>query len=418
MEILKLMLGAFFPTLICSNLLAQKSANFYYSESQEKFSSKKGVGFFSLKCYVKGLKDGTKCYLVQVEKKDTISICEVKNCRFKFTGIVPRGTEYYVIRLDTSLKKQQSSPLLLVNKPLSLTSNIQTWPKVSLKGSEPQNEYNKGYIIWMKYSTEVNSIKDSIIRIRQVIAQFQSIGDSIKALDASIRFEKENLLLQQRVQARTEELRYFIGQNTKSLYISDLINRMDKDFSIEERQAMFNNLSEDAKRSHFGKELLEDLKISNIRNNVKMDEIIPDFNIKMQDGSTKSIRKLANQHKYTLIDFWASWCGPCREQIPNLKDVYQKYKDKGFNIVGIALNDELKDWKKALLKDNTPWLNGRDEDQSIYNLFDIAQIPGYMLIDNNGKILSFQCLGSKIKTFGVALRGSSLESAIQELISN
>ena len=108
-----------------------------------------------------------------------------------------------------------------------------------------------------------------------------------------------------------------------------------------------------------------------------------------------------------------SWCGPCRQQVPNLKKAYAKYQEKGFAIVAIALNDTEKECMKAIEKDGIPWHNVRDVDNHLYNLFDVAQIPAYILINNEGKLLAFACTGSSIPSFGASLKGEELHRSIE-----
>lgn len=94
--------------------------------------------------------------------------------------------------------------------------------------------------------------------------------------------------------------------------------------------------------------------------------------------------------QYLLIDFWASWCGPCRAGVPGLKELYAKYHDKGFEIIGIADDSNPESWKKALAEDKSPWIHVLDEfpDKNkparVSSLYGVHYIPSYFLLDREG----------------------------------
>ncbi|MBV4357611.1 TlpA family protein disulfide reductase [Pinibacter aurantiacus] len=93
--------------------------------------------------------------------------------------------------------------------------------------------------------------------------------------------------------------------------------------------------------------------------------------------------------KYVLIDFWASWCGPCRQAIPKVKELYEKYKDKGLDIVSVSIDDSKKAWAKAMEEEGMPWkqLLSPDKNATMKN-FLFSGIPTIYLIDKQGKIVS------------------------------
>ncbi|HEY8970280.1 MAG TPA: redoxin domain-containing protein, partial [Puia sp.] len=124
-----------------------------------------------------------------------------------------------------------------------------------------------------------------------------------------------------------------------------------------------------------------------------------DFTAKELGGGTLSLSSLKG--KYVLIDFWASWCVPCRKSMPHVKELYAEYKDKGLEVIGVSDDDrDSTAWKKALAKDGTGiWHNvlrgldmekiqrGEKNDKDISEKFGIHSLPTKILIDRDGRII-------------------------------
>jgi thiol-disulfide isomerase/thioredoxin len=107
------------------------------------------------------------------------------------------------------------------------------------------------------------------------------------------------------------------------------------------------------------------------------------MNLKLEDVLKKG--------KLTLIDFWASWCGPCRAENPNVVKTYNTFHDKGFNILSVSLDDNLASWKKAILKDGMPWyhVSGLKKwNEPIALLYGVRAVPDNILLDEKGKVIA------------------------------
>ena len=113
--------------------------------------------------------------------------------------------------------------------------------------------------------------------------------------------------------------------------------------------------------------------------------------------------ELCKDKKYILIDFWASWCNPCRKEIPNLKKLYAEYADKGFQIISISIDKKKADWEKALKEEQLPWPNYLDNGD-IAATYKVKMIPTMYLIDTNGIMV------------GENLRGEALSEKLSQLM--
>jgi peroxiredoxin len=130
-----------------------------------------------------------------------------------------------------------------------------------------------------------------------------------------------------------------------------------------------------------------------------------DFSVFSPDGKAL---KLSNYFgNYLLLDFWASWCGPCRRENPNLVKIYNKYKAKGFNIFAVSLDQKKESWTAAIAKDNLTWTHVSDLkfwDSAPAKLYAVRTIPSNFLIDPSGRIIAHN------------LSGEELEQKLEELL--
>ncbi|MRT94711.1 TlpA disulfide reductase family protein [Ancylomarina sp. 16SWW S1-10-2] len=128
----------------------------------------------------------------------------------------------------------------------------------------------------------------------------------------------------------------------------------------------------------------------------------PLFTLKSVDGEDISLE--GYRGKYLLVDFWASWCGPCRAGIPNLKEIYKDYKAQGLEILSVSTDTDEKAWLKAVEKEQMPWNQVRDT-KSISDSYNITYIPMIFLIDPNGKIID------------KGLHGEAIRNRVEEVIA-
>ena len=161
-----------------------------------------------------------------------------------------------------------------------------------------------------------------------------------------------------------------------------------RESTYEELEAGFNRFSDRVKNCYLAERLRQDL-VSRRATAPGMEA--PDFILTDRDGKAFTLFSLRGQP--VLVDFWASWCKPCRASMPGLKDLYKKYHDKGFEILGVSIDSDADPWKQAIVEDETPWIHVLDESQGknrptkAAQLYGVHAVPTFFLIDKEGKII-------------------------------
>ena len=125
-----------------------------------------------------------------------------------------------------------------------------------------------------------------------------------------------------------------------------------------------------------------------------------DFSMDTPEGQTVKLSDFISKNKYTLIDFWASWCGPCRKEMPNVVAAYKEFKNKGFGIVGVSLDNNLDKWKEAITALDITWPQMSDLqgwNNAGAKLYGVNSIPATVLVDQEGTIVARNLRGEDIK---------------------
>jgi len=138
---------------------------------------------------------------------------------------------------------------------------------------------------------------------------------------------------------------------------------------------------------------------------INVGDLAPEISLPAPDGKIVTLSSLKG--KYVLIDFWASWCPPCRRENPNVVRMYDQYKDKSFEIYGVSLDGSKEKWEEAIKADGLPWIHVSDLggwNSSVVPQFSISGIPHTILLDKEGRIIAKD------------LRGESLEAKLKEVI--
>jgi Peroxiredoxin len=197
----------------------------------------------------------------------------------------------------------------------------------------------------------------------------------------------------------------FIKQHPNSLVS---LYALYRDFSYrltpEEIKANLQLLNPSLQNTEYGNILKE---LVSTMERVAVGKKAPDFALKDPEGNVVKLSDRLGKG-YLLVDFWASWCGPCRKENPNVVKVYSEYKDKGFDVFGVSLDASKEPWLKAIEKDHLTWTHVSDLqfwNNAAAKLYGIRSIPSNLLLDKDGVIIAKN------------LRGEELEAKLAELLS-
>jgi peroxiredoxin len=197
--------------------------------------------------------------------------------------------------------------------------------------------------------------------------------------------------------ARDPEISTFIKENPSSIVSAYVLYR-NWSYRLTPEQITQNIglLDKSLQNSTYVKELQELVKVLS---GLAVGKKAPDFTAENQEG--KTIRLSENLKGYTLIDFWASWCGPCRKENPNIVAAYKEFHDKGFNIVGVSLDKKKENWIKGINDDNLNWLHVSDLlfwNSAVAKLYGVRAIPANYLVDSKGIIVARNLHGEELQT--------------------
>jgi thiol-disulfide isomerase/thioredoxin len=257
---------------------------------------------------------------------------------------------------------------------------------------------SKNYDDWMKYQNDPGQKQYEPV-FAELDKKFKATGSDI---DAQYKVRDQIDSVRKLEQAwQKKKIDAYVAQNSSSvagIYMFDqLYMFVSGTMSYGALDSMLNKYTDEAKASPYYVSLSKSrVKLAA----VQVGQVAPDFTLLKPDSTNLALS--STRGKYLLIDFWASWCHPCRQAIPHWKEVYQKYHDKGFDILSVSDDDKWKNWTKAMDEEKMPWAQVDDEfpikhmPAKVGTLYMTTFIPFYVLLDKEGKILVYTGDESKI----------------------
>ncbi|AJH14745.1 redoxin domain-containing protein [Myroides profundi] len=345
----------------------------------------------------KGLTNGTKVYIekIDIATGTTVAIdsTEIKDNAFTFKGAAESLDQNFF----SFGKEPGKLPFVLENGKIVVQYDNEKAENSSVTGTKNNDEYTA-------FSKKVDELEKAL---------FQYQGDNQEAFkqanEAQDQAKKDAIINGYMALAEKydEYVEDYIDTNTNSfttlVYLSKTVGTGQ--YIKEELVEKFNKFDETLKNTTVAKafktalDAIPDAK-------VKIGDKAPDFSAPSPEGKEISLKESLG--KLTIIDFWASWCGPCRTENPNVVALYEEYHPKGLNIIGVSLDKDKAKWIEAIAKDKLTWnqiSNLKFWEEPIAQTYEVRAIPATYLLDENGVVIAKN------------LRGKKLRAKVQEILN-
>ena len=282
-------------------------------------------------------------------------------------------------------------PFIAEKGQLAMSIDTENVAQSKTTGSMSNDDY-------MAYKSKTEAVGRELNRLAGEINEAQQLNDNLLVEE----LQKQYAVTQQAVQVYEKEV---VTHNTDSYLAALLLERMlnNKSMSTAQAKPLFEGYSERIKTSVLGQSLLN--KVNAPISPTAIGSLAPNFVAPTPEGGSLELQK--SLKKITILDFWASWCRPCRIENPNLVRTYNKLKDQGLHVVSVSLDRDKARWVQAIKDDGLTWdhvSNLQYWRDPVAQLYKVSSIPATFILDENGVIIAKN------------LRGPQLEATLTQLI--
>lgn len=299
---------------------------------------------------------------------------------FEFKGSVKQLTPAYIV----TEQQQPIATLMLENRAFTLKAGA---TGIEIEGGKQQE-------VWNEFEAISREVMREKMRIEQQVKAAYASQNQMRLQMLRGEFEKYAGEAQKK---QNELLKTYCNEPAAACFLASSMGQME----CKALQDAYDGLGEGAKASSFGRSIQQRLEHL-LR--LEPGGIAPDFKSVTLNGDTVSL--YAMQAKVKLVDFWASWCGPCRQENPNVRKIYEKYHADGLEIIGVSLDTKKQDWAKAIRDDKLKWPQVSDlvQHSPVAALYAVRGIPCTYLLDADNRVVAKN------------LRGKELEKKIKEML--
>ena len=277
-----------------------------------------------------------------------------------------------------------SMPFFADNKDVTFVGDINNPKDVEIMASETQAELDA-------YTDQLDEfdvqIRDLYTAMQQAFSDNDSVVmDSLNTVGTALMEQKDSF--------RDE----YIKAHPESFVTHYILDQVKQDYPLDQLKEMVAAFTTES----LYKTDLNDYIAKQER--LEVGQPFIDFTLMTKDGTEAVLSEIIAQNKLTLVDFWASWCGPCRHENPVVKAAYEKYHELGFDVVGVSVDQDEAAWLKAVEEDELPWTQVRDSENKASEDYMIYYIPSNFLFDQEGNMVA------------KGLRGEELEAKLAEIL--
>lgn len=342
----------------------------------------------------------------------------IRDGRFSFEGSVDEPTllmlKYFPddrreAADDRGVLMHPVVPLLIDGGKIQVEAAVDSLPSDFLFYAYGNYDYRKAKVtgsplnsLYEEYQSEYTRQADIISDLTQQFNRAYYYGESKPAIDFIVaELDKIDAAKADQRAFLTD----FIKRNSDNAAGVLALSETAGKFSQAEIEGLLGTLSDKVKASPMGQAVVERVTvISKTANGAQF----ADATLVDAAGEHHQLSEYLGKGNYTLLEFWASWCGPCRSSIPHLKEVYELYHPQGFDIVSVSMDEKLDAWKKALAEENMPWTQIACEDGfgAVARLYNFNGIPYCVLIGPDGEVVETNCRDARLDRQLVKLYGN------------
>ncbi len=329
---------------------------------------------FTIKGLIRGLPDGSEVGLYADDvNSEPIARAKAEKGSFELKGSV---TEPYIYLLTYGDKTQRLA-LFLDNSKITLNGIVEAISKAEVKGSPSHADFDT-------YNKEFSPL------FERLSAVVKDLNERKADPEGKLRPEYEGLV--NTIQTKTDQFILARPKSYVSPFAAMVATQLNTEVAITEKR--YNSLSPEVQQGYFGNMLAKKIEESKIG---KIGSEAIDF--VQNDTSGTPVKLSSFRGKYVLIDFWASWCRPCRMENPTVVKAYNQYREKNFTVLGVSLDRSKDAWVKAIADDKLTWTHVSDLkfwSNEVAVKYKVESIPQNFLIDPNGKIIAKDLRGEQL----------------------
>ncbi|PWD98588.1 TlpA disulfide reductase family protein [Marinilabilia rubra] len=335
-----------------------------------------------------GVSEG-EAVLQKIETAGPVAVdtAEIVDGSFNFSGTVEHPELYLIYVNDNKMP----IAFFLEQGEISISANVENMQEAEVQGAALNAKFNE-------FNDSIPS-NDRAQNLQQEFMAARQSGDQEKMQQLAAEYQGI-------MQKQQDYYRDFVFDNTDNAVGAFLAMNMANSLEVAKLEELVASFEESIPGHPYLQQIKDMLepkqKQEAAETAIQVGKEAPGFTLTDMDGNEISLGDF--EGKYVLLDFWASWCKPCRNENPNMVKAYKQFGGENFEIVGVSLDKTSEPWLKAVEEDNITWTQVHDPDGDVANTYGVQSIPFTLLLDKEGVIVEMN------------LRGEALQTKLEEVL--